>query len=81
MQYLLTEDEYKALRDQASLFERQHEEVLKDLCARVANSEPVEATEHREAKPWGCVYTVKTEHYCDRCPVLKQCPRSKHFGK
>ena len=76
MQYLLTQEEYDALRAR-----QQHEialstKKLQKLCTEIANTMPVKRSwdPKAEPSPWGCILTEKHEHYCDLCPVQEICP-------
>ena len=77
MQYLLTQEEYDALRAR-----QQHEidisrDQLQKLCSEIADTMPIKRPWNKNAEPapWGCVLTVDGEEwYCDRCPVQKICP-------
>jgi len=75
MQYLLSEEEYKALKDAPELVRVQQRDMLQKLCTMVANHMPVERGGGAEElwKPWGCVLTHH-RWYCDKCPVIKECP-------
>ena len=86
MQYLLTQEEYDALRAR-----QQHEielstKKLQTLCTKIADTMPVKWgwSKDEEAKPWGCVLTAaknNEEWYCDSCPVQDICPADKEWSK
>ena len=81
MQYLLTPEEYEALKNAGANEKTRLEAVLQDLCTKVADHMPV-AGYPREGKPWGCIKTVKHEWYCDQCPVRQVCPNQwKEWSK
>jgi len=76
MQYILTQEEYDALRKK-----QQHELTLskgklQKLCTKIADTMPVKWgwSKDEEAKPWGCILTNEHEWYCDSCPVQEICP-------
>ena len=80
MQYLLTQEEYDALRAC-----REHEiklsrAKLQKLCTKIADTMPVKRSwdPKAEPSPWGCILTAEKngegEHYCDNCPVQEICP-------
>jgi hypothetical protein len=84
MQYVLTQEEYDALRA------RQEHELtlsrakLQKLCTNIADTMPVKRSWDPKAEPapWGCILTEKHEHYCDLCPVQEICPESdKEWSK
>lgn len=81
MQYLLTQEEYDALRKAGEEEKKRLHDTLQDLCTLVADHMPVEGYP-REGKPWGCIRTVKHEWYCDQCPVRNACPNEwKEWSK
>jgi len=76
MQYILTQEEYDALRAR-----QQHEieisrDKLQKLCTKIADTMPIKRSwdPKGEHSPWGCIHTEKYEHYCDLCPVQEICP-------
>lgn len=84
MQYLLTQEEYDALRAR-----QQHEielstKKLQKLCTKIADTMPVKWgwSKDEEAKPWGCIHSQQEEWYCDSCPVQEICPEpDKEWSK
>jgi len=76
MQYLLTQEEYDALRNAGQAEKQQIKDTLQDLCTKVADHMPVMWgwSKNEEAKPWGCILTRNSDWYCDACPVRKVCP-------
>lgn len=82
MQYVLTEKEYQALTDADEKAEEKRDEVLQDLCTKVADHMPAGVQWIGKEKPWGCILTAKREWYCDDCPVKEVCPNeSKHWRR
>ena len=78
MNYLLTEEEYEKLKDDAGLIEDETNQKLMKLCTMVADHMPVKEFGN---KPWGCIHTVEVEHYCDHCPVIDYCPSIKNCSR
>lgn len=85
MQYLLTEQEYQKLTQDSKNKNKISRNVLQDLCTKVADHMPIKWSwgEGKETpKPWGCILTIKSEWYCDDCPVHDMCPNTdKHHSK
>ena len=83
MQYLLTEEEYKALKADAQLGkESPSKDDLQKFCTIVADTMPAGVEWIGKTKPWGCVLTKDTEWYCDDCPARQLCPnRFKSWSK
>lgn len=74
MKYILSQEEYDELVNQAANREKELQSTLQALCTRVANSEPVKEGWY-EGKIWGCILTKTNDFgYCDRCPVQDVCP-------
>lgn len=79
MQYILTEEEYKAInRRSKELDELPSKKELQKFCTMVANTLPVSGGWY-DGKVWGCILTKKDddgydEWYCDQCPSRKICP-------
>lgn len=69
MQYLLTEQEYKALVDAPKIIEKKTDKIIADLCRRVALHEPTEDT----GRPYGCVQEYPSSLDCDDCPLQDVC--------
>jgi hypothetical protein len=91
MQYLLTEEEYKALLKSKEDANNAVKKTVQELCTMVADHMPVgplpwQKKDHPK-EPWGCIITVSQqdnsdEHYCDHCPVQKMCPyQFKNWSK
>ena len=77
MMYILTQQEFDDLQEKNDKDAKAAQEVLQDLCTRLANTELV--TEGWwKGKAWGCIRSIDKddpeEWYCDDCPVQKQCP-------
>ncbi len=74
MRYSLSELEFQKLRDEAKNAKEHYNEVVADLCRRVANCEPV--TEIRDHKgnvlPRGCIQDDERPYCCD-CVVEDLC--------
>lgn len=84
MQYLLTQEEYDALRARQQHEIKLSQAKLQKLCTKIADTMPVKWgwSKDEEAKPWGCILTEKHEHYCDKCPVQEICPEpDKEWSK
>jgi len=81
MQYILTEEEFKELSNKSDKAEKKYEQIERDLCTRVADSEPINwGWGGADPKPWGCIYTIEDEWYCDSCPVRKVCTRVQYLS-
>jgi hypothetical protein len=76
MQYVLTQEEYDALRARQEHEIKLSRAKLQKLCTKIADTMPVKRdwNPDGEPAPWGCVLTEKYEHYCDHCPVQEICP-------
>lgn len=92
MQYLLTEEEYRDLQDGIRREQDRLQEILGDLCKRVACNEPLDLKAQPwdnadwiaglNGKPWGCIYVKEHDSgYCDKCPVQNVCPLPKDYSK
>jgi len=82
MQYILTEEEYTALKNEGKKAKQALKDTLQDLCTQVCNLKPVKYWNNEKAKIWGCTRTIEGEWYCDECPVMKLCPYEyKKFSK
>jgi hypothetical protein len=87
MQYILTEEEYQALRSKQKHDLALSRTKLQILCTKIANEMPVKWgwSKNEEAKPWGCTLTRANEGnewYCDSCPVQEICPNpNKEYSK
>lgn len=80
MQYLLTKEEYDAILEAHKKEIKKLNEVIQDLCTRVAVNEPI-----NDGAPWGCIRSDNKENrawYCGGCPALDQCPyKHKEWSK
>lgn len=84
MQYLLTQEEYDALRARQQHEIKLSRDKLQKLCTKIANTMPIKRSwdPNKEPYPWGCILTEKYEHYCDDCPVQEICPEpDKEWSK
>lgn len=83
MQYILSEEEYKALKAEQKRKYNITTKRLQELCTKIANEMPIEwGWNGPDPKPWGCVLTEESEWYCDDCPVRDICPsNSKEWSK
>jgi hypothetical protein len=83
MQYILTEREYKALKNKQKLDIELQEAKLQTLCTKIANDMPIKwGWGSPDPKPWTCILTAEDEWYCDSCPVQEICPNEwKHWSK
>lgn len=90
MQYILSEEEYAALKAAAHARLELNQKGLQALCTKIADEMPVKYWNNPEAKPWGCKITVEEqsekegyfdEWYCDECPVQTICPARKSYSK
>lgn len=82
MQYILSEEEYKALKAEQSYQMSLSKDKLQKLCTKIADTMPVSvAWIEGGPQPWKCVYSVDYEWYCDECPVRTICPGAKHWSK
>lgn len=81
MQYLLTQDEYDALRrDQVQRTDNEKAK-LQELCTLAAQHIPivVEWSKDKTPRPWGCILGPKDQDpgYCDKCPAQDICPHER----
>lgn len=79
MNYLLTQDEYRALTSAKVERSQEAEQALLSLCRRAAAHIPVErpwAGQDAEPEPWGCILNEvgRNPGYCDDCPAKAVCP-------
>lgn len=78
MQYLLSEEEYRALTTAQHKEKLEKTEKLQAICTLAAMHIPVSrewATDKTPA-PWGCILGPRQQSpgYCDDCPVSEICP-------
>lgn len=83
MQYILSEEEYSALKKEQEQSIRLAKGKLQKLCTKIADEMPVTwGWGGNDPKPWGCIESSKEEWYCDKCPVQTICPKEwKHYSK
>ena len=79
MQYLLSQAELDALKNEAANERDELRETLQDLCTQVAIHKPVALS----WTPFGCVLDKESDtDYCDACPVRHACPNpNKPYSK
>jgi hypothetical protein len=81
MQYILTSDEYTALRDAPDIARDQEKEKIQKLCTLVASFKPVPrpwSGKDAKPEPWGCILNEANDPgYCDDCPVSGLCPNPR----
>ena len=74
MQYILSEEEMRALQDQAQAVKTKHTQALQDLCTLAALHVPV-TRQYQPSEPWGCILSdIQRAEYCDDCPAVALCP-------
>lgn len=56
MQYILTEEEYKALKADQELKILGNKKKLQKLCTKIANTMPIFYWGNKEAEIWGCIH-------------------------
>ena len=82
MQYILTQSEFDALRDERQKRTRAETKELQAFCTLAAQSIPIVAEwwTDKTPRPWGCILGPRNQSpgYCDRCPAQVACP---HEGK
>ena len=85
MQYLLTQEEYNKLQNEAARGrELPSDKELQELCTEIADTMPVLLSWRpaEEPSPWGCIMTTKSTEYCDHRPVKTICPnKEKKYSK
>jgi hypothetical protein len=85
MRYCLSEEEYNKLMIERIKIGDASREKLQRVCMLVANFVPVPPNN----EPWNCYLDGEgkpmkemADHYCDGCPVSKECPYDgKKFGE
>lgn len=79
MQYILTQQEYDALKAEQATSLRASKEELQKLATAAALHIPVSWGADVPAAPWGCILVKDRDPgYCDECPAQRICP---HPGK
>lgn len=85
MKYILSEEEYNALKSEQELKIKLSEGKLQALCTKIADEMPIKVYWSDEKEPWGCLLTKEKadeEWYCDHCPVQEICPQpGKEWSK
>lgn len=86
MQYLLTEEEYRALTATQHRNKLENTEKLQAFCTLAAQHIPVarEWATDKTPAPWGCILGPRQQNpsYCDDCPVSEICPyQGKEWSK
>jgi hypothetical protein len=85
MQYILTEQEYKELKNLPAKIRAAENKELMKFCRMVSNTLPV--THGRlKGQVWGCILDEdpngKGDWDCDNCPSVEVCPYdNKSFSK
>ena len=78
MQYLLTQQEYEALRREKTLRTDSEKAELQAFCTLAAQHVPVvvEWRADKTPRPWGCILGSREQNpgYCDKCPASEICP-------
>ncbi len=77
MQYILTQEEYDALKAEGRDRKQVNTKNLQALCTNIANTMPVirRWAKNEEPAPWGCILNEPDDTwYCDECPVRSICP-------
>lgn len=85
MRYCLSEEEYNKLLVEPTKVDDEYRDKLQRVCLLAANFVPVPP----DGEPWGCYLDATgkpmkemKEHFCDGCPVRKECPYlSKKFER
>jgi hypothetical protein len=75
MQYILIEEEYKALKQKPLDIKKEADKIIADLCQVVADWQTIENPYYPEdgLEPHCCIRSVSYEHCCGRCPVKDIC--------
>jgi len=81
MQYLLTEEEYSALKKLKIEHSEKKKKELQEFCIFAAMHIPASRHWDKDDKsPWGCIHSKeKNSGYCDQCPAQRICPE-EHKG-
>lgn len=78
MQYLLSEEEYRALTASQHRAKLEQTEKLQAICTLAAQHIPVtrDRASEKTPAPWGCILGPRSQNpgYCDDCPVSEICP-------
>lgn len=86
MQYILTQEEYDALKREQRATLTSNKKKLQELATQAAQHIPVKVSWDRTAPPapWGCILDPNHQHtgYCDQCPAQIICPNEgKEYSK
>jgi len=84
MQYLLSEQEYGALKREKQIRTQQQNRELQEFCTLAAEHIPVTVSwRSGKPEPWGCILSRKDHSgYCDECPTQRVCPNeNKEWSK
>ncbi len=86
MQYILSEEEYGALKAVQEEHIKLERKKLAELCTKIADTMPITVSWDKKSppEPWRCRVTVEDEgqeHYCDGCPVRSICPLGKRWSQ
>lgn len=82
MMYILTQEEFDALRQEQKQSLQLSTKKLQELCTKIADTMPIKwGWGGDDPKPWGCIRTETHEWYCDQCPVKEICPSDKEWSK
>lgn len=82
MMYILTEEEFQALKQKQKASLDLSEKKLQALCTKIADTMPVKwGWNGPDPKPWGCIHSTEDEWYCDSCPVTEICPSDKAWSQ
>lgn len=85
--YILTQEEYDALKKEQKHSLDISKKKLQKLCTNIANAMPVVwGWNGLDPKPWGCILQEDKDHEedwcCDKCPVTEICPNdNKEWSK
>lgn len=78
MMYILTQEEFDALKAVQKTERLENTKKIQVLCTKIADTMPVKwGWGGPDPKPWGCFITREQEGeewYCDKCPVQTICP-------
>lgn len=76
MQYILSEEEYTALKEAQTNQVKLAQKKLQTLCSKICDTMPVECSWEpaRKPAPRLCILTLNKGGYCDDCPVTEICP-------
>ena len=78
MQYLLTEEEFRALKDTKRDRDNKDASEMQAFCTLAAMHIPIPRpwSDDKTPAPWGCILGAPQQNpgYCDECPAQKACP-------